>query len=259
MTSEVLPPAVTIVNPLGRSPIVLTCEHASNFMPARYARLGLDRTDLDRHIAWDIGMAAVSRNLAERLDATLFLSGYSRLLIDCNRPIGVPSSIPEVSETTLIPGNHQLSVAERQERADQFYWPYQNALARHLDDRADTQRPTVLLSMHSFTPVFKNEARAMHVGVLFRRSARLGTFLVAQMSAPGIVVAANQPYQITDAGDVAVPVHGEARDLDVALLEIRQDLVADDSGVKQWSDRLEHAFRAVLAQDFVSVPKKSAH
>ncbi len=244
--TQLEPPAVTIVNAAGASPIVLTCEHASNFMPAEYNQLGLPVHELTRHIAWDIGMAEVSRRLAARLDAVLFLSGYSRLLIDCNRPIGVPSSIPEISELTAVPGNRNLEAAERQERADRFFWPYQNALATHLDARQQAGRPTLVLSMHSFTPVFKGVARPMHGGVLFRRSQRLGEFLVKALSQVDSPVVANQPYVITDAGDYIVPVHGEARGLDVALLEIRQDLVNDETGIAAWTERLVPAFANCL-------------
>jgi predicted N-formylglutamate amidohydrolase len=243
---------VTVLNPEGRSRYVLTCEHASRYIPPRYRGLGLPESELARHIAWDIGVEAVSRSLAARIDAPLFLSGYSRLLIDCNRPTGVPSGIPVLSELTEIPGNRGLEQAERDYRANTFYWPYQTAIADHLDARERAGRPTAIVSVHSFTPVFKGFQRPWHAGVLFRRSVEFGTAMVEALRAPGLVVDANEPYQISDDGDYVVPVHGESRGLDIALLEIRQDLIADAVGAAAWAARLERALAQLEAGYFAS-------
>jgi len=239
-------PAVTIINEAGESDIVLLCEHASNFIPAEFRRLGLPPEDLTRHIAWDIGVADLSRLLSARLDAPLFLAGYSRLLIDCNRPLGVPTSIPEVSETTVIPGNLGLDQAARDGRAQRFYWPFQRAVAAHLDDRQTRGRRTVVIGVHSFTPVFKGIARPWHAGVLYRESAELGEALLSALVEPELVLAANQPYQITDVTDYTVPAHGEARRLEAVLLEIRQDLLADEPGITLWAERLAAALATVV-------------
>lgn len=240
------PPAVTTVNEAGASPYVLLCEHASNYMPAHYRKLGLSDHELTRHIAWDIGVAELSRQLSRSLDAALFLSGYSRLLIDCNRPTGVPSSIPEVSETTTIPGNIGIDAAERGTRADLFYHPFQNAVRAHLDRRQQEGRPTIVLGVHSFTPVFKRFVRPWHAGVLFRRSQVLGQALLEALADPGLVLAANEPYTIEDDHDQTVPVHGEARGLDAVLIEVRQDLLADTAGIAQWAGRLDRALKRVI-------------
>ena len=242
--SEILP-AVTVVNQHGGSPIVLLCEHASNEIPAEFAKLGLPDRELQRHIAWDIGVAALSRKLSAALDAPLFLAGHSRLLIDCNRPVGAPTSIPEISETTAIPGNIGLTAHQRDERATRFYWPFQNAVAAHLDRRQMERKPTLVIGVHSFTPVFKGVARPWHAGALFRSSERLGLALVAAMQAPGLNVAANQPYRISDTTDYTVPVHGEARGLEAALIEIRQDLLADDAGISAWETQLAAGLAAL--------------
>lgn len=238
-------PAVTVINEAGRSRFVLTVEHASRFIPRRYSGLGLPERELARHIAWDIGVAPLARAMSARLDAPAFLSGYSRLLIDCNRPIGVPSSIPLLSESTEIPGNRNLDRVEQVFRAENYYWPYQNAITHHLDGRREAGRPTVIFAVHSFTPVFKGFARPWHVGVLFRKSVAYGEALVRALDRDGLVVGANEPYQITDDGDYVVPVHGEGRGLDVVLIEVRQDLIADDEGVAQWTNRLVDGLRQV--------------
>ncbi len=241
------PPASEIVNPDGTSPYVLLCEHASNHIPARYDRLGLDAKELQRHITWDIGVAPIARELSRLLDAPLVLAGYSRLLIDCNRPLGVATSIPEISETTTIPGNMALSPDERAHRAATFYWPFQRAVGAILDRRQASGKPTIVFGVHSFTPVFKGFVRPWHAGILFRKAERLGNALVAALQEPGLVVVANEPYQIRDEGDYTVPVHGEARGLDAVLIEIRQDLIGDAQGQLAWAKRLAPAMQAVAA------------
>lgn len=240
-----LPPAVEAANAAGRSRYVLTCEHASNFIPEEYRALGLPAHELQRHIAWDIGAAAVARRLAALIDAPLFLSGYSRLLIDCNRPVGSETSIPAVSETTDIPGNQGLTAEERERRAQDFYWPFQTAVRDHLDQRKARGRETVIVGIHSFTPVFKGFVRPWHAGILFRKSAAFGEAFVDALTAPGLVVAANEPYSIDDKSDYTVPVHGEARGLDAVLVEVRQDLIADAPGAEEWAQRLARALQGL--------------
>jgi len=241
------PPAAETVNPQGPSPYMLLCEHASNHIPARYDGLGLDAKELQRHIAWDIGVAPIARELSRRLDAPLVLSGYSRLLIDCNRPAGVASSIPEISETTAIPGNQALAPEERAYREAAFYWPFQREVARILDQRQAKGTPTIVFGVHSFTPVFKGFVRPWHAGILFRKAGRLGQALVEALEGPGLTVAANEPYQIRDESDYTVPVHGEARGLDAVLIEIRQDLIGDRDGQMEWVERLAPALQDVAA------------
>ncbi len=240
------PPAVTVVNEAGRSPYVLLCEHASRTIPPRYDSLGLPEHELTRHIAWDIGAEGIARHLSKALDAPLILSGYSRLLIDCNRPIGVASSIPEVSETTTIPGNIGIDAGERQHRADRFYWPFQKAVFAHLDERQRKETPTIIFGVHTFTPVFKGLVRPWHAGVLYRKSADFGERLLAHLAEPGLTLAANEPYSIEDDHDQTVPVHGEARGLEAVLIEVRQDLVAEAAGQKQWADRLARGLKALI-------------
>lgn len=243
------PPAVSVVNEGGASPYVLLCEHASNFIPESHAGLGLGPRDLGRHIAWDIGAAEVARGLARLLDAPLFLSGYSRLLIDCNRPPGAPTSIPARSEDTGIPGNRDLDAAERARREAAFFAPFHAAVARHLDRRAAEGRPTAVVGVHSFTPVFLGVARPWHVGVLYAGAARFGRALVERLGAyPGPPVGDNEPYRIEpEEHDYTVPVHGDARGLDAALIEVRQDLVSDATGAEAWAERLAAALSDVAA------------
>ena len=242
------PPAVTVVNETGASPIVLLCEHASNHIPARFGTLGLKPAELERHIAYDIGAEAVARQLAQRLDAVLALAGYSRLLIDCNRPLDAPGSIPVRSEATDIPGNRDLSAAERAERDLLFFAPFRTRVAALLDARQAAGRPTVLIGMHSFTPHFLGVARPWQAGVLYRRAQRLAAVLLAALAEdPALIVGANEPYRVTEAGDYTVPHLGEARGLPTALFEVRQDLIADAAGAAAWAGRLAGVLARVAA------------
>jgi predicted N-formylglutamate amidohydrolase len=240
------PPAVEALNLSGRSPFVLICEHASNHIPAEYAQLGLDQKELVRHIAWDIGAADVTRALSARLNAAAFLGGYSRLLIDLNRPLHVADSIPLRSEVTDIPGNHALDPAERERRARLMFHPFQDQLRAHLEQRVTDGRRNVLIAVHSFTPVYLGQSRAWHAGVLFDRGAALGQALIAQLrSDPLLNVDANVPYNVSEEDDYALVVYGDRLGNPSALIEIRNDLIADPDGVAVWVDKLERALRAV--------------
>jgi predicted N-formylglutamate amidohydrolase len=242
-----LPPPVRVLNGAGRSPYVLLCEHASRFIPDDCNGLGLGAADLSRHIAWDIGAADVAQSLSQALDAPLVLAGYSRLLIDLNRPIGSPTSIPEISETTPIPGNLGLTAAERARRVALYFDPYQAAVRRLLDARQQAAQPTTVIGVHSFTPVYKGAARPWHAGILYRKSQDFGHALAEALGGASQSVAENEPYQIEDDSDYTVPVHGEARGLDAVLIEIRQDLIAAKNGAAAWAARLGRALVACSA------------
>jgi predicted N-formylglutamate amidohydrolase len=240
------PAPVTVVNEGGRSPFVLICEHASNHIPARHARLGLPEADLQRHIAWDIGAAALGRRLSALLDAPLFLSGCSRLVIDCNRPPGAPTSIPTISEATIIPGNRELPAGEAARREAEWFAPFQDRIARFLDARQAAGQPAIVLGIHSFTPVYLGVPRPWQAGVLYAGAAALGARLLAGLRAdPGLTVGDNQPYQILPEEDYTVPVHGDARGLPAALIEVRQDLLGTERGIAAWADRLADILRGL--------------
>jgi predicted N-formylglutamate amidohydrolase len=229
------PPPVVLENADGSSPFFLVCDHAGRAFPRRLGTLGLPETETRRHIAWDIGIAGVGRELSRRLDAPLLLQTYSRLVIDCNRDPAVPSSIPAISETTEIPGNRGLDAAAREARAAAIFRPYHAALAAALDRR----RAGILVALHSFTPVFKGVARPWHVGVLYNRDRRIAAPLLALLRAEAdLVVGDNQPYAVTDHSDYTMPVHGERRGLPSIEIEIRQDLIAEPFGQAAWAERL---------------------
>lgn len=244
-TEKDWPDAVEVLNEHGRSDIVLLCEHASNHIPVEYRRLGLDASHLQRHIAWDIGAAEVTRLLSARLDAAAFLSGYSRLLIDLNRPLGTSGSIPVLSEDTDIPGNVGIDAVERDRREKIMFSPFHDRVAAHLDRRVAEGRPTRIVTIHSFTPVFLGVARPWHAGVLYAHAADLAEAILSGLRTDAALnVAANVPYVISRDADYAVPIHGDDRGIPAVLVEIRQDLLSTRSGIAEWADRLAAALPA---------------
>jgi predicted N-formylglutamate amidohydrolase len=229
-------PVFTIVNPGGKSRFLLTADHAGRAIPRALGDLGVSAADMGRHIAWDIGIEGVTRRLAEALDATAILQTYSRLVVDCNRPPNVPSSFPEVSESTPIPGNIGLTAAQKQARQEAIFDPYHAEISRLIEARGE--KP-IYVAMHSLTPVYFEVARGMHVAVLYNRNPRLSHALAALLRHEGgLVVEENNPYRVTDQTDYGVPVHAERGGLDYLELEIRQDLIRDQGGQAEWAARL---------------------
>lgn len=243
------PTPVRVLRPDGASDIFLTADHAGRVIPRTLDRLGVPESELARHIAWDIGIAAVTERLSAILDATAVLQTYSRLVIDCNRNPSVPTAMPEVSEMTPIPGNVGLSAADRAARVAAIFTPYHGEIDRLLNARAAKGRTTIYVAMHSFTPSFKGESRAMHVGVLYHRDIRLAHVLLDLLRAePDLIVGDNQPYAITDTSDYGVPVHAERRGLAHVEIEIRQDLIAGESGQAAWAARFARLLPAATAE-----------
>lgn len=233
------PDPVRIVRPDGASDFLLAADHAGRLIPRTLGTLGLGEAERGRHIAWDIGIAAVTEELAALLDATAVLQAYSRLVIDCNRAPGHPTSIPAISEATAIPGNEGLSDDDRMARRQAIFEPYHTALSGLIDRRVAAGRRTVLVAMHSFTPVFKGVSRAVEVGVLYHHETRLSRIMLDLLRAEGdLAVGANEPYAITDTSDYTVPVHGEGRGLDHVEIEIRQDLIAARARQSAWANRM---------------------
>jgi predicted N-formylglutamate amidohydrolase len=233
------PPPVAFYNSGGRSPFLLVADHAGNIFPRALGRLGISAAEAERHIALDIGIANSSRIVADALDAPLIQQNYSRLVIDCNRPPGAVSSIPDISELTPIPGNVGLSPAQRTAREREIFRPYHDAIATALERRREAKTPTALIALHSFTPVFKNIARPWHAALLYHRDPRLAHALLALLrKEAGLNIGDNEPYFVSDDTDYTIPVHGERRKIPHALIEIRQDLIAEESGQREWAERL---------------------
>ncbi|MFC0225937.1 N-formylglutamate amidohydrolase [Serratia aquatilis] len=232
------PGAVTIELPQATSPYLILCDHAGQAIPKRLGDLGLAAGEIDRHIGWDIGALGLSRRLACQIEATLIHQHYSRLVIDCNRTPGSFSSIPLVSELTTIPGNHHLSAAEIGAREQEIFQPYHQAIEQTLLARREHGKPSAVIALHSFTPVFKGEARPWQVGLLFNRHPQFALILAELLREEGdLQVGINEPYAMTDATDYTLPIHAERHGLPYVGIEIRQDLISDSEGQAAWAER----------------------
>lgn len=243
------PAPYTVEHAHGASPYLLICDHAGRRIPRRLGDLGVGAADMDRHIAWDIGAGAVASHLGAALDAVVIRQVYSRLVIDCNRPLAAPGSIVRRSENTDIPGNAAVSPEEAALRARDIFLPYHERIASELDRRAAAGRPALLVAVHSFTPVYHGVARPWHIGMLYGRDRRLAARLLDCIRAEQCWTAGdNEPYAVSATTDYAIPVHGERRGLPHIGIELRQDLVADDRGQREWAERLAGWLRRIEAE-----------
>ena len=237
--SDVASGAVAVKNRDGHGAFVLTCDHASAHIPPSYAGLGLPATELQRHIAWDIGALGLAEQLSGLLDAPLLHPTVSRLLLDVNRDPGAHDSIVVTSEDTVIRGNHSIDAFERQHRRDWIYAPYHREIEALVAARIAARKPTAIISIHSFTPVFKGMPRRWQVGVLSHRDRRMADPLLRELHADaGLEVGDNQPYAPRDGVYHTLERHAEAHGLPCVMLEIRNDLIRDIPGQLSWAERL---------------------
>jgi predicted N-formylglutamate amidohydrolase len=252
--------ATIVVNPSGVSPIFLVCEHASRRIPMSLKSLGLPEKELGRHIAYDIGAEAVAREVAKRLDSTLVLQRYSRLVYDCNRPPDSPAAIPEVSELTKIPGNVGLTTLERQERIEAIYRPFHGEARRLLDRRSTHGQTIFFVTIHSFTPVFKSIPRSLHVGLLFDKDRRFTDIVGPLLSEKGrFDVRYNEPYGPQDGVCHTLNVHAGVRGLPYSMIEIRNDLIESESGQLEWADRLAGVLQRAVQSFLRSTETAASH
>jgi predicted N-formylglutamate amidohydrolase len=241
------PPVFLIVRTTGSSAVMLTCDHAGRAIPRTLRRLSLSEHELSTHVAWDLGVAELGRRLSARLDAFLIMHNYSRLVIDANRPPGAPDSIPTLCERTRIAANEGLSSGDARKRFEEVFQPYHQRIHDELDARSARACPSVLVALHTFTPVYLDEKRRWHVGVLYGRDPRLGRLVREGLASDkALIVGDNQPYAVSAASDYTILVHGEHRGLPHVELEIRQDLLASASDVQGWAERLGGVLEAAV-------------
>lgn len=226
-------PAVEVVNPEGAGVALVLCEHASSHVPDRYEGLGLREEWRESHAAWDLGARAVALRLAEALDSPLVASRVSRLVYDCNRPPEAVSAMPAISEVVEVPGNRNLSPEECEERIATVYRPFCGTVSALIAARRERGLPTVLITVHTFTPVFFGEMRETEIGVLHDEDSRMADAMLAEVERlPHRRIERNRPYGPEDGVTHSLKIHGVAHGLPNVMIELRNDLVGNAAGVE---------------------------
>lgn len=242
------PPPFSVHNEQGKAPLLLLCDHASKAIPRALGDLGISDAELSRHIGWDIGGLESAIALSQALDAPLVASGYSRLVIDCNRWPHGEGSTPEVSDGTPVPANRGITREQADARAEACFWPYHNEISRQLDRMTVGGRTVAFLVMHSFTPEMAGFKRPWHVGVLWNDDPRLPEPLLAELRRDAsLVVGDNEPYSARDDFEYTLNAHPRPRKLPYCSLEVRQDLIATCEAARAWGKRLAPAIGAAVA------------
>ena len=249
------PAPATVLNAAGRSNAVIICDHGGDAIPAKLDGLGLDAAQRARHIAWDIGASAVAQHLAHLLDAVAVLSSYSRLVIDLNRPPDDLTSIREISDGVLVPGNRNLSAADAEQRIKAVFEPYHDAVAAAISRARTRVKAPVLVSVHSFTPVMNGAERPWQIGVLFGPDRRIANRLIDALSrSADICVGENEPYSGYDLFGHTVETHAMPYGYPNALLEIRQDLIDTKQGAARWAGTIAEALSPILEEPALNRP-----
>ncbi|MFZ2101881.1 MAG: N-formylglutamate amidohydrolase [Oricola sp.] len=229
--------AAEVINAAGRAPIVLVCEHASSFIPARLHGLELREEDRLSHAAWDIGALDVAKRLSAALDAPLVASRVSRLVYDCNRPPHAPDAIPAKSELILAPGNADISPRARDQRVNEIYRPFRDLLAETIAAHGAT--PPALITIHSFTPIYYGVKRHVELGLLHDTDDRLARAMLAH--APRFTTLRtelNEPYGPKDGVTYTLREHALSNSLINVMIEVRNDLLRDEAGIARISGEL---------------------
>jgi predicted N-formylglutamate amidohydrolase len=242
--SQAAEPVAFVENPQGRSPILLICEHASRHLPDRYGTLGLTSEQLESHIAWDPGALGVAKELSRLLDAPLIHATVSRLVLDLNRDPSAPDSIWTLSERTTIPGNQSLDPAERAYRVREVYDAFHGAVDQVIEPRVQAGQTRAIVSIHSFTPVYRDVPRPWHIGLIHDKDERFAHSVEAGLRQdPALVVGMNEPYSPADRVFHTLERHAERRGLAPLMIEIRNDLIRTEDGQASWAHRLAPLLR----------------
>lgn len=262
LIAEADPPPVELCCEGGTAPVLLTCDHASRIVPKALANLGLEDAVIAQHIGWDIGAAVVTRRVAPLLDARAVLGGYSQLVIDCNRDPRDPSSIPRESDGVKIPGNADLTSVSCLARREAIFDPFHAAIEARIASHLERGVAPAVISIHSFTPEMSGAKRPWHVGVLWDGDGRIAQPLLNALRAEsGLVVGDNEPYSARDPVGYTQRHHAFARGLPHVAIELRQDLVAEERGAREWAERLARVLRPVLGRRelYVAIAPRPPH
>lgn len=232
-------PAAVVENPAGSGKVVLVCEHAGQSIPAFINSFGFEADVMSSHIAWDIGAAELARALSKTLDAPLILQRYTRLAYDCNRDFDASDAVVEESDNISIPANAGLGLQDKQRRFDEIYQPFEQAISGLLNLRLNSAQESILVTVHSFTPLYKGQRRELELGILHDDDTRLADALLVQTERETSYQAArNKPYSPEDGVTHTLITHGIKRNLANVMLEIRNDLIDHEHGLKLWAERL---------------------
>jgi len=258
------PPPFTVDNENGTSPLLIVADHAGKHFPRRLGQLGLSNAECEHHAAWDIGVGVVCCLIGKALNAVVVRQNYSRLVIDCNRTPGSGTSILDLSELTRVPGNIGLSERHKLARVREIFQPYHDRIATELDRRREAARPTALISVHSFTAVFKTVARLWHVGVLYNRDPRFAQILMELLHCEeGLVVGDNEPYRLAEKGRDDAPSSGHPhgdRTQKVALADINAAMAQDRvGGCDVEIEVRQHEMVEVIVATIVADVKRSCY
>lgn len=243
------PDPVTMIHEQAASDILLVCEHASNRFPKALGKLGLDAEAVLSHVAWDPGALGVSLHLSELLDASFIHQNYSRLVYDCNRPPSAHDAMPARSEVFDIPGNHDLSQDDKDARTNAIYRPFETALANFIKTRREAGRPPIIITIHSFTPIYHGKKREVELGILYDQDTRLANaILQSSPDEKDLIIRANEPYSPTDGVTHTLQTHALPFDLHNVMIEIRNDLIETKDQQKTMAEKLSRLFTAAIAQ-----------
>jgi predicted N-formylglutamate amidohydrolase len=235
---------------------LILCDHASNEVPPEYGQLGLSQAEFTRHIAYDIGAAAVTRGMARRLGAPAILTRFTRLVIDPNRGRDDPTLVMRLSDGAVVPGNAKIDELEVENRLRRFYDPYDAAITAHVERALEAGHPPVIVAVHSFTSVWRGWPRPWHAGILWDADDRFAKPLIAGLREDGdLVIGDNEPYDGALAGDT-VDRHATIRGLANALIEIRQDLISAETGAEEWADRFARLLGPLLEEPALRRPAR---
>ncbi len=249
--------AAQVENIDGKSDVVLVCEHAGRQLPQFLGSLGIDNKLMSAHIAWDIGVAGMAGTMSTELNAPLVLQRYSRLVYDCNRSFDEVDAIAEVSDEVIIPENQNLSKAQRQHRYDVVYQPFYEAINNIIESRTRQGRRSVIVTVHSFTPIFKGQQRNVELGVIHDSDTRLADAVLLQAQRDqGYYAARNRPYSAEDGVTHTLITHGIKNNLPNLMFEVRNDLIADAESQQQWGQRLSRLLSAALDTERESIEKQ---
>ncbi|MCK5423797.1 MAG: N-formylglutamate amidohydrolase [Emcibacter sp.] len=244
-----------VLNPKGMANIILICEHASNYIPQEYDNLGLESDFLDKHIAWDIGMEQLTRQMSERLDAPAIIATFSRLLIDPNREEDHATLIPQASDNIPIPGNQNLSQAEVENRKNKYYHSFHNRAEELVKTKTSSGNVPLICGMHSFTPNMNGYSRPWHAGMLWNKDPRLAQALIKSLMTRGYNVGDNEPYSGQNLFFTMMR-HGNDHGVPHVTIEIRQDEVSNPQGIDKWADILSSDLEEITRNTHIRSIKK---